>query len=292
MSTTEPPTTKRTQAKRASRAEPVEDLISKFYATVDKVTCQKDLKTHERTKVEKAFAVLNEQQDTAPAYQKKRDYVRYLRELYDAGDLKLVMLCVLALGSYRMSQLGLEVRTGFRKEVDLHRDKWDTPLIQSLAQNCCAVGLITATKTCRLAETVRTHTATAQLHDKFSIVHEAQIDTLESIIGRFLFTSVRLSYKRRGEELQARATGAAGLHLPNREYEDVTVMVWVLPSVGGCILEVNEFSVEALRGLLGDYLFEAMEASKCRKAEEMSRGCCLPHHCIFSSSRACELTKL
>jgi hypothetical protein len=57
------------------------------------------------------------------------------------------------------------------------------------------------------------------------------------------------------------------LHLPIAQ-GDFTLEVFQHPTYGDCVLETGKLSIEPLRCLLGDFLFEAMMNSTYRRDEE------------------------
>lgn len=63
-------------------------------------------------------------------------------------------------------------------------------------------------------------------------------------------------------------TETVRLHLGYREGEDFKLEVWLCSSVGKAIAQAKMESVEGLRSMLGDYLFDAMETSIWRQDEE------------------------
>ena len=58
------------------------------------------------------------------------------------------------------------------------------------------------------------------------------------------------------------------LHVAYREGEDFKLEVWLCSSIGKAISQAKMRSVEDLRSMLSDYLFEAMKASNWRQEEE------------------------
>jgi hypothetical protein len=88
---------------------------------------------------------------------------------------------------------------------------------------------------------------------------------LEAVLGRFLFNGMQLSRTRRQED--SVFTRAVYLHLPIAQ-GDFTLEVFQHPTYGDCVLETGKLSIEPLRCLLGDFLFEAMMNSTYRRDEE------------------------
>ncbi len=98
----------------------------------------------------------------------------------------------------------------------------------------------------------------------------AQVDKLKTTLGGYLFKGLDTSRIRRREK-EARMmkfTDTVHLHLAYREGEDFKLEVWLGSSMGKAISQAKMRSVEDLRGMLGDYLFEAMDASNWRKEEK------------------------
>jgi hypothetical protein len=91
---------------------------------------------------------------------------------------------------------------------------------------------------------------------------------LESILGRYLFEGMKASRMRRHEEDRGQITftDAVRLRLAYQLGEDFLLEVWLKSSIGKAISQIR--SVEDLRNILGNYLFEAMEASNRRKEEK------------------------
>lgn len=98
----------------------------------------------------------------------------------------------------------------------------------------------------------------------------AEVDKLESTVGGYLFKGMNETYMRLREKDGGRMTltDTVRLHLAYQEGEDFKLEVWLCSSVGKAISEARLRSVEDLRDMLGNYLFEAMEASNWRKEEE------------------------
>lgn len=98
----------------------------------------------------------------------------------------------------------------------------------------------------------------------------AEVDKLESALGGYLFKGMNASRMRLREKDGGRMTltDTVRLHLAYQEGEDFKLEVWLCSSIGKAISQAKMRSVEDLRGMLGDYLFEAMEASNRRKEEQ------------------------
>jgi len=115
---------------------------------------------------------------------------------------------------------------------------------------------------------VRAQGASQIKANKTNVAVMADVAKLERILGGYLFNGMDVSRARQREkgEGMERFTGTVRLHLAVQEGEDFKLEVWTCPSSGEAILEAR--SVEDLRSKLGDYLFEAMEASNWRKQEK------------------------
>lgn len=105
-----------------------------------------------------------------------------------------------------------------------------------------------------------------------NIAMMAEVDKLESTrtLGGYLFEGMNESRMRHREKDRRwmRFTDTVRLHVAYREGEDFKLEVWLCSSVGKAISQAKMRSVEDLRDMLGDYLFEAMKASNWRKEEE------------------------
>ncbi|KAF2177299.1 hypothetical protein K469DRAFT_755231 [Zopfia rhizophila CBS 207.26] len=107
----------------------------------------------------------------------------------------------------------------------------------------------------------------------------AEVGKLKSILGNYLFTGMKLSHIRRREEdsgsMLTDLTDTVRLRLPHRSGEDFKLEVWLCSSFGESIPRAIMSSVEELRIILGDYLFDAMNASNWRKEEKtMGKSAC------------------
>jgi len=98
----------------------------------------------------------------------------------------------------------------------------------------------------------------------------AEVDKLESTLGGYLFEGMNTSRMRLREKDggRMRFTDSVRLHVAYREGEDFKLEVWLCLSIGKAISQAKMRSVEDLRNMLGDYLFEVMKTSNRRKEEE------------------------
>lgn len=105
----------------------------------------------------------------------------------------------------------------------------------------------------------------------------AEVDKLEIILGSCLFRGINASRKRNREKARGmiRLTDTVVLHLARQADEDFKLEVCLCSSIGEAIFQAKMRSIEDLRNMLGDYLFEAMKASNWRKREERTEmtGC-------------------
>jgi hypothetical protein len=103
-----------------------------------------------------------------------------------------------------------------------------------------------------------------------NIAMVAQVDKLEVTLGDYLFKGMdatRLRHREKDGRMM-RFTDTVHLHLAYQEGEDFKLEVWVCSSIGKAISQAKMTSVEDLRSMLGDYLFEAMDASNWRMEEK------------------------
>ncbi|KAH9905216.1 hypothetical protein F4778DRAFT_697863 [Xylariomycetidae sp. FL2044] len=100
----------------------------------------------------------------------------------------------------------------------------------------------------------------------------AEVGKLRDILGAFLFVGMKLSRarKREAEASQITLTDTVRLHLASQEGEDFKLAIWVTALTGEMVSAAKSTSVNELRDVLGDYLFEAMVASSKRRGEQMS----------------------
>jgi len=102
------------------------------------------------------------------------------------------------------------------------------------------------------------------------IAEVAEVARLGGTLGDYLFKGMNKT-QRRNQEKDRRMisfTETVRLHLGYREGEDFKLEVWLCSSVGKAIAQAKMESVEGLRSMLGDYLFDAMETSIWRQDEE------------------------
>lgn len=91
----------------------------------------------------------------------------------------------------------------------------------------------------------------------------ANVEKLERILGDCLCNGMKASRLRKGEvdRRMMTLTDAVRLHLAYQSGEDFKLEIWLYSSIGKVITQAQDDSVERLRSVLGDYLFEAMSAS-------------------------------
>ncbi|KAF8855975.1 hypothetical protein BDZ45DRAFT_486564 [Acephala macrosclerotiorum] len=102
----------------------------------------------------------------------------------------------------------------------------------------------------------------------------ADVDKLETTLGGYLFKGINASRMRKGEKDggMMTLTDTVRLHVAYQEGEDFKLEVWLCSSIGKAISQAKMRSIEDLRSMLGDYLFEAMDASNWRKEEKRKEG--------------------
>ncbi|KAK0120233.1 hypothetical protein ONS95_011639 [Cadophora gregata] len=105
------------------------------------------------------------------------------------------------------------------------------------------------------------------------IAEVAEVSKLADVLGSYLFEGMNKSQMRHREkdERFVPFTKTILLHLCFGSGEDFKLDVWLCSSVGRAISQAQMGSVEALRSMLGDYLFDAMKASVWRQREETQR---------------------
>jgi hypothetical protein len=98
----------------------------------------------------------------------------------------------------------------------------------------------------------------------------AEMKKLKNITGNYLFEAINNSALRRREEGtgQSTLTDAVRLYAALNTGEDFVLEVCLCASVEGMFIQAKASSFDSLRCLLGDYLFEAVKASKKRRDEE------------------------
>ena len=112
--------------------------------------------------------------------------------------------------------------------------------------------------------------AEAQVVSDMKIAIMAELDKLESPLRVYLFEGINTSRMRHQEKERQcmRFTDTVRLHVAYRPGEDIKLEMWLCASIGNDILQAMIGSAEALRNVLGDYLFEAMKTSNWWKEEE------------------------
>ncbi|CAD6443728.1 eef7672e-9e31-4a2c-967a-cde4ac3a9b7f [Sclerotinia trifoliorum] len=92
----------------------------------------------------------------------------------------------------------------------------------------------------------------------------ADMNKLESILGSYLLKGIDASHKRQKEGKRFTETVRLHLTLPKK---DCRLEIWICSSVGKAISETAIESVEDWKNILGNYLFEGMNASNLRMGE-------------------------
>lgn len=98
----------------------------------------------------------------------------------------------------------------------------------------------------------------------------AEVGKSDTILGEYLFKGISKSRVRHREESGGMKsfTNAVRLHFTYNEGEDFVLEVWLCPSIGEAILQAKMRSLEDLRPLISDYLFEAMKSSNWKREME------------------------
>lgn len=100
----------------------------------------------------------------------------------------------------------------------------------------------------------------------------ADMNKLLPLLQRFIFVGNKLSHKRkaelRGGLPRTGLSDTVRLHLYPINGEDCMLQVRVCRSVGEEILMAKEAPFEDMVDMFGDYLFDGMEASHCRRQEK------------------------
>ncbi|KAG8407807.1 hypothetical protein J3459_018320, partial [Metarhizium acridum] len=91
----------------------------------------------------------------------------------------------------------------------------------------------------------------------------AKLESLEYVLGDYLYNGMMASRLRKGEVDRRimTLTDAVRLHLAYQSGEDFKLEVWLCATVGRAIVDAKTDSVERVRSVLGDYLFEATSTS-------------------------------
>lgn len=106
------------------------------------------------------------------------------------------------------------------------------------------------------------------------VVRMAALDQLENTLGSFLWSGLVSSQQRLKELTTPTAnslTGTVALHLPPYEGYDFMLEINVSSTSGKSVSEAKLSSVGAMRGILGEMLFQGAMRSDVRK-EEVSSG--------------------
>jgi len=98
----------------------------------------------------------------------------------------------------------------------------------------------------------------------------AVVAALENILSNFLFAGMNLSYTRRKDTVST-ITKAVRLWSPPYRGEDIPLDICMEPPFAKCILALKKELVKDLRSVLGNFLFEAIRASR-RRTQEVEEG--------------------
>ena len=104
--------------------------------------------------------------------------------------------------------------------------------------------------------------STSQVPSGTEIAKMAMVDRLESTLGGYLFKGMNESRMRHleKEKKMVSFTDTVRLHFAYYQGGDFKLEVWICSSFGKAILQAKKMSYSAVRDMLGDYLFGAMEA--------------------------------
>ncbi|KJZ72794.1 hypothetical protein HIM_07738 [Hirsutella minnesotensis 3608] len=110
----------------------------------------------------------------------------------------------------------------------------------------------------------------ASVEEDVYMARMAEMEKVKATLGVYLFVSMKTSRTRKKEEEERMVslTDTVRLYFAVQEGEDFKLNIWISSSAGESISKAHSRSVDELRDMLGDYLFEAMEASKKRKSEQ------------------------
>ncbi|KAH7119499.1 hypothetical protein B0J13DRAFT_195513 [Dactylonectria estremocensis] len=110
----------------------------------------------------------------------------------------------------------------------------------------------------------------AQATDRQFFAEMPKVDRLEIVLGGILFAAVLASDRRKQEEQNGiiTLTSTAVLYPAVQEDGDFIIGLWLCRSMGRVIAEAMMNSVDSLRIILGNHLFEGMKASNLMREEE------------------------
>jgi len=119
-------------------------------------------------------------------------------------------------------------------------------------------------------EEMRRGGAKAQVSRGMMVARMAEVEKLEIPLGGYLFKWMKASRMRHQEKERRcmRFTDTVRLHVAYREGEDSKLEIWLCASIRNDVSQATIYSAEELRNILGDFLFEAVEASNWRKEQE------------------------
>lgn len=113
----------------------------------------------------------------------------------------------------------------------------------------------------------------AQVTDRRVFARMARVDKLEIVLGGILFTAILASDRRKQEDQKKwfSLTDTVALQPAVQEGDDFIIELWLCRSMGRVILDAMMHSIDNLRVILGNHLFEAMKASNLMRKEEMGK---------------------
>lgn len=118
----------------------------------------------------------------------------------------------------------------------------------------------------------------------------AAVDKLHVYLSDYLCRGIETSILRYHEvciERLTRFTDAVNLYVPQETGGDFKVRIWLNKLAGETISEAAKESVEKLRLLLGDYVFEGMETSRWLADEKKIRSSAI--YISFPTDKDCML---
>lgn len=109
---------------------------------------------------------------------------------------------------------------------------------------------------------------TNETADRLHVAEIADLNEIESYLGRYLYLRVQASHTRRSEELDGfKGTNAVRLYLAHELGVDFRLEVKIDTLYAKPVSE-NVRSMEDWEAILGTFLYAGMKASRSRKVEE------------------------
>jgi len=154
--------------------------------------------------------------------------------------------------------------------LDHYRERRSADSVLSLDSALSQPAIGPVNRQGRVVEETNLGGAEAQVVSDMKIAIMAEVDKLESALRVYLFGGINTSRMRHQEKERQcmRFTDTVRLHVAYRPGEDIKLEMWLCASIGNDILQATISSAEALRNILGDYLFDAMRTSNWWKEKE------------------------